>query len=82
VANAKQFGTPSDQLCAQTLADNWGKLEALLADDSGALIAFSYRAVVASRLTQAAKDSTIKDCGSLAAELMVQFGKTAMKFRP
>ena len=82
VTNANQYGTVNDQACAKTLADNWGKLEALTADDSGGLIAFAYRAIVSNRLTQNLKQQALQDCGGLAAEILVQIGKLAKRFRP
>ena len=82
LANAKPYGTANDQACAQTLAGNWSKLEALTADDSGGLVAFAYRAIVSNRITQTLKQQALQDCGGLAAEILVQIGKLAMKFRP
>jgi hypothetical protein len=82
VTTAQKFGTAEDIQCAVTLADQWAKLDELSNDNSGGIISFAYRGVLASRFVQAWKEQALQNCGNLIAEIMIQIGKTAMKFRP
>lgn len=83
-ALAAKYGTPTDQECAKMLTATWERQSAILAEpiDRPAALTDAYALILINREITVAKDQGMKNCGELAAEVMVLIGQTAKKVRP
>jgi hypothetical protein len=67
--NAAKYGSETDVACAKLLNAYFQAVDEIINDDSGALLAFTYRGVVTHRLTLAMEKLLAENCGALIVEI-------------